>query len=288
MRQHTKRKEKEWQAEGVAKRLDRSKYVAGPSASPEILQMYNALFLKVIQGRKREGLKVVVLGATPETRDLVLRHGCQLYTIDISMEAILKFSALMKNQNSNREIILKADWLESPLPDRGFDLIIGDGVFNNVRVEDWPFFARQIRRQLKPNGYLILRENLMNPRRQRQAVEAYDHDFRTGKVHWFDLMINLYFYSDLTRRACDFRKKRCYMTRFFKLIEKCYTQGRLSRKAFEALWWFRGNLIHSFINRDLFRKVMCRYFRALPVAQARDPYQFTKDTFCFYLFKPKR
>lgn len=287
MRKHSQRKQREWRDRIVEQRMDRSKYVAAPSASKEILKIYNNLFLQAIKGKDNKKVKAIVLGATPETRDMVLRHNCQLSTIDISLDAILKFGSIMKYRNNNREIIVKGDWLESPLQDHAYDVVIGDGVFNNVRVEDWPLFARQIRRQLKPSGFLILRENFIIPNRQRRPVEHYDQEFRQGKIHWFDLIFDLYFYSDLTSKACDFQKKRCYMTRFCNLLKKCYEQGRISKKSFDQMWWFRGNIVHSFIGYELFLKIMRRYFKLISQPEVNDQFRFTKSYF-FFLFKPRR
>ena len=91
----------------IRRQMTRKEHPATPSTSGEILVFYEKYFKEVIGKKKRA--KVVVLGATPELRDIVLGGKCELVTIDLSLEQILKMSELMKNKKHPNEIIIRSN-----------------------------------------------------------------------------------------------------------------------------------------------------------------------------------
>lgn len=282
---HSQRKLKEWAGRQADQRTrKRSNYVAAPSASKGTMRIYEELLKKAVKGKKN--FKGCVLGATPETRDMVLKLGGELTTIDISWEMIQKCSALMKHASSDKEVVVKSSWLDSPLASNYFDVILGDGVSNNIHIKDQGRFFKELNRMLKKTGRLILREGVLAPGRSNRTIEEINQDFISGKIHWFDVFIDSYFYSDLSKRVHDSKTWKWYMGKYWKEVEKAYKQGRFSKKTFDAMWWFRGNLIHTFLPRARLEKCITKYFRLLPAKQAQD-YKVTRDTFQFFFGKTK-
>lgn len=283
MKTHSERKIQEWQGRHAQQRtIDRTHYPMAPSAGKGIIFNYKKLLKKAIRGKTQ--FKACVLGATPELRDMVLELGGNLTTIDISLEMILKCTPLMKYKNSSKETIIKGDWLDNPLQAHYFDVVLGDGVSTNIHFNDQDRFFKEIKRMLKPQGFFILRDVSINPDRKRYSIEEIDKAFRNGDIHWFDMLFNLYFYSPITNKCYDKETHMGYMEKLFREIEYAHQKKKLSTKAFEALWWFKGKLIHTFFIKQDFRKLINTYFQLLPVSQAKD-YTFTQDTVLFYLGK---
>lgn len=286
MKRYTNKKAREWTGKHADQRtVGRSNYPASPAAGRGIMRIYERLLKQAIKGKK--SFRALVFGATPETRDLVLKYGGELTTIDISLEMILKCNALMSRAGNEKEIIVKGDWLNNPLPNNYYDIILGDGVSNNVALVDQDNFFREIRRLLKKNGFLILRDVILDSERPRRRVGEINQDFVDGRIHWFDVFFDLYFYSDFTPRVYNPTKARWFMSKLFAEIKKAYSQKRLSKRSFEALWWFRGNLIHCFLPRPRLEGFISKYFKLLPIKQARD-FRFTQDTMIFFFGEVKK
>jgi len=128
-------------------------YFSPPSrpSKGEVLQ-YNKWLMDI----KGKNLKGLVLGATPELRDALFENNFKAYLIDINMEMIMAMGGLVKNQNP-QEIIVKSNWLDNPLQEKYFDVILGDAVIPNVPWEKRGEFLKEIKRILKPKGYFLNR-----------------------------------------------------------------------------------------------------------------------------------
>ncbi|MCD4761314.1 class I SAM-dependent methyltransferase [bacterium] len=192
MNKHTELKKEEWKDIIADQRTgDRKNYVAAPSAGPGILAKYEELLDKAI-GKKTE-FTALVLGATPELRDMVLERGGQLTTLDISQDMIKKTTPLMKHQNHTNETIIEGSWLESGFKDNSFNIILGDGISANIAFQDQDQLFSQLKRLLNSDGFLILREVGLSKDRKQQTVEEIEQEYLDGKIHWFDVFFTLYF-----------------------------------------------------------------------------------------------
>ena len=106
-----------------------------------------------------------------------------------------EMGALMKHRNDHRERAVRGDWLKNPVKDNAVDVVMGDGVGNNVPYADHPRLFSEIHRVLRIDGYLILRELLndrSHPRRTILETIAYVH--KEG-LHKYDLFCELYGYT---------------------------------------------------------------------------------------------
>ena len=108
---------------------------------------------------KRKGAGILLLGSTPELRDMLSKYrNITLIIIDINLEMIEAMSQLMKNKTAFvDETWIRASWLNAPLPNHYFDLIYGDFVLSNVDFKFKDIFLRNISNWLKPGGYFITR-----------------------------------------------------------------------------------------------------------------------------------
>ena len=130
-------------------------YFTPPSRiSKEEIQNYRNWLKKA--NEKKESKKALVLGATPEIRDILKENNYEITIIDINTEMILAMTSLLKTKNPD-EIFVKANWLNNPLADNYFDVVVGDAILPNIPLKDRTQLLSKINRLLKPNGIFITR-----------------------------------------------------------------------------------------------------------------------------------
>jgi len=130
-------------------------YFTVPSRiSQQEVEKYREWLGNLNKGRKP--LKALVLGATPELRDALSDFGYKVYSIDINLDMLLAMDELLKSKNPD-EVIIKANWLDNPLPDRFFDVVVGDAVLPNVPWNERNHLLSEVKRVLKPDGVFITR-----------------------------------------------------------------------------------------------------------------------------------
>lgn len=153
---------------------DWSTYFTPPSRiSPQEVQKYREWLKR--KNEKREPLKGLVLGVTPELRDALTEFGYRVYSIDINLEMILAMNELLKNKNPS-EIIIKANWLDNPLADGYFDVIVGDAVLPNIPWDKRSHLLSEVRRLLKPDGFFLTRVFYVPDKKTFASVdEILDH-----------------------------------------------------------------------------------------------------------------
>lgn len=129
--------------------------------SADNIALYKKLLDKAINGI--ENPKVLILGATPEIRDMLADYkNIEIVLADITMEMILAMNELVKRENFSNEIWVKSDWLKMPLKKDYFDIIFGDYVISQFPEELTNTFLEKIKSLLKPTGRFIHRTIFFN------------------------------------------------------------------------------------------------------------------------------
>ncbi|MDD2647003.1 MAG: class I SAM-dependent methyltransferase [Patescibacteria group bacterium] len=134
-----------------------SKYIAPPAKPcPGQLKIFSKL---ITRGKFSFPRKALILGATPELRNLVLKHGFQVTVCDISIDMIKAMTQSVIKNLRYKEKTIVGDWLSINLPSHSFDLIMGDGSLNQLlestRVKK---LLIKIKNLLSPHGILLFRE----------------------------------------------------------------------------------------------------------------------------------
>lgn len=283
-KQFTNKKLKEWTGGQVSMRIkQRKNYPASPSAAPGIMKIFESLLKKAI-GKKRK-FKALVLGATPELRNLVLKNKGELVTLDFSLEMILQSSLLIKSPDLEKEIIVKSDWLKSPLASGYFDLVLADAAFINVSPKDQIKLAKEIKRLLKRGGYFITRNCILDPKIKQLTVQEIDSSFCQGKSHWFDAFFNFLLHSKITPLC--FQKTELNLDLYNQKVKSAYLKKIISKKLYNQLKKFQPSGTRNVLSKSNFEKILKKYFILLPVKQAGD-FKFTQETTIFFFGKVKK
>jgi len=274
--------QQEWQGIILNQRLkNRENYMQGPKSSPKQWQTYVLLFKRFLAGKKNP--RILVLGSTPELRDLALSYpDAELIAVDSNAEMVEKMTALMEHKNSEREKFINADWLNMPLPENSVDLIVGDGAVANLAAESFDDFFAQCRKILKPDGAIILRENVRIKEYVWSVTEIVAKS-RQENWHWFDLYS--YSYVSSTGEWFDEKTSQVNMEKYFTWVKQAYQDGLLNEEEFSHLWPWHGNLIHTFLKESEFLALFSKYFQSLPVCQP-DDLRYHKFSY-FFAGQPK-
>jgi len=215
--------------------------------------------------------RILVLGATPEYRDLA--HACkaEVTCIDISLEMIMSMPELMKHKKLvSQEIWIKANWLDMPLSSGYYDFVIGDLVVTNIPLESQTNFLAEIRRILKPNGYFITREYY--PPQKRTIDLIVDETFKRGlstksiNLLTWDLLAMAYNRQNKTATSTRMnnvlhqalmsaktKQRKAQINRLALIVDRHYPPGKK--------WWILG--------KDE-EKLLVKYFKIISIKYGHD------------------
>lgn len=113
-------------------------------------KFYENYIIKTL--RRNPKARILILGATPEFRDLILKHGSTPICCELNPEVFNVLKGLMKRRG--KEIFIWSDWLK--LKDKNkFDLIIGHQVFNMLPLNKQTKLAQTTSQNLKQGGLFI-------------------------------------------------------------------------------------------------------------------------------------
>lgn len=118
----------------------------------------------------KKPMKGLVLGATPELRDTLFDLGYQVYSIDINLDMFLAMDDLLKSKNPN-EVLIKSNWLDNPLQNHFFDVVVGDAVLPNIPWDERAHLLSEVKRILKPNGVFLTRAFCVPNKKQFSNVD---------------------------------------------------------------------------------------------------------------------
>jgi len=251
------------------------------------LRDYKEFLQKTIGGVKNP--KVLILGATPEIRDLLSKFkNIEVTLVDYNMEMILAMNELVKKDNTKNEIWVKSDWLNVPLKEKYFDAVIGDYITTNIHAKNLNQLLKKINVLLKPNGRFISRILYYNP---NEALIDFEKIVNKYKIFPINNQIVTDFASDLFVNSIVIKKKRYYVFSMFliKKLRDKYKKDNKDIKLLKALdkiffpytkEWFFYDLKNT-------EKALSEYFiledRAVEPANST----FANNTFIYYL-KPKK
>lgn len=141
---------------GFAKRWDEYYTAPGRPTKDEIRIFLHYLNRSgILERAGKRKIKALVLGATPELRDMLARIKADVSLIDLSKYMIREMTKLRKIRSKEHKFT--GDWIKTPFPDGYFDVVVGDLAQGNIAKDKKQAFLKEIARVLKKNGYFIQR-----------------------------------------------------------------------------------------------------------------------------------
>lgn len=135
--------------------------------SPEDITLYRRFLEK-----KSEPRRILILGSTPELRDLAASMaGARVYVADFSSRMLQDMLRFTRNVRASEEIWLKCDWLDLPCSNGFFDVIMGDLALQQFPPGLETVFLEKIYSLLDDKGVFIGRFQFLDDRIRLQSVE---------------------------------------------------------------------------------------------------------------------
>lgn len=228
-----------------------------PAVSEETLERFHDLYNRSVEGA--DDIHALILGATPELRDIVLSYGHKLTTVDRDEKALAAKTAEMHYQHHPNEEIVIANWLTADFEANTFDVILGDGVLTALSQDEQKVLLDHLHTWLKPTGNLLLREGAVLHQRPRYAPSVHIHEYRTGQYNLFDLFFGLRLYNQ-NFKAIDVETRKAYLKNFTDKIKEYFESGLLSQQEFDQLSHVGSELEHTLLRKEDLEGLLKRLF----------------------------
>lgn len=241
------------------KRGQKNNRVPPFAPSPAELSFYQK-YIDRVALNKSLPRRALILGATPELRDLAIMAGLECVAVDISAEMITKFSALMQHAGGPLDKPQEGNWLEMNFPEHHFGIVMGDASFINLTTKEENERLTQICAQTTASdGFVVLRQAVFGD--DDQSYESADHlleDYSKGLIKWEDLFMEL--------RMVMFRSRVYNQSTFqydarraFLLIDELSTNGQIPSAEYDHINTFRNEVINTFYSREAFFNMFAQF-----------------------------
>lgn len=223
-------------------------------------------------GNRQSHLRGLVLGSTPELRDLLLKLGFESYAVDHNPHMLKAMSQLMKCQNSPSDFQINKNWLAMDFKESFFDVVLGDASFNQLTdVQDIHKLLSILKRILKPGGILLIREIVMLSLEPTSKWQETIERYKKGIIKRSGITIELRANSDLKPKG---NPQLVDTYKIYLKLEREYQKGNIPDALFDWLKGFYGRgskLILIYLKDDL-KSLLKRYFYLKPIKQPHDYY----------------
>ncbi len=225
-----------------------------PPARPakEDIIIYRKLFN---QYKNRTGkTKLLILGATPELRDLPASLKFDVTVVDFNIEMIRALTPLRKTKSKEKVIV--SWWQKIPLKDH-YDIVAGDVAVNMLDKKDIPALFKRINFLLAPGGVFIHRDAFYNAKKKvgaKKAIKAWrQHKIDIGDFRW---LIELYsqYKSYNPKTGVDSK------TLLYKNVHKMYEQGLLTKAELDQFGVFNDNVKITILTQPAWQKLYSKFF----------------------------
>ncbi|MBI1970143.1 class I SAM-dependent methyltransferase [Candidatus Woesearchaeota archaeon] len=219
---------------------------------------------RVLERNVKKGDHVLVLGATAELRSIALELGCNVVSVDISLDMIQKREGNVTVKDHTKDVVARGNWLDMWfLGKHQFSAVLADASFNNVSFDHMILLMKKLPQLLRPEGIILFRHlNLHNSISINELVELYQKKNITAK----ELVISLHLHKGLPRQ---YSNKRVHMIESFdaiiSVLKKHHITGWLP-KLLEAHKWDGYHMMveekefHDVLNSlfGTFQKLVCK------------------------------
>ncbi|MDD2646996.1 MAG: class I SAM-dependent methyltransferase [Patescibacteria group bacterium] len=194
------------------------------------MKIYND-FMAAVLNKCAHG-RVLILGATPELRNLVMKRALSrridLYLLDLNQDMIRAMDQFIEIKNVVQKKII-GGWLSMPFKNEYFDVVLGDEVLINVDQEDREKLLLEISRVLKKRGAFITRASHVNPQARtftvRKSFDKYTNLYLQNKLT-FNQVLN-YLFEEMFELSYFKNKKKFLLIK--TLLPECLKEARSSK-----------------------------------------------------------
>lgn len=249
-----------------------------PPARPSLgEQRVYAQLIKNLPFKPKTGL---ILGATPELRDLLAKHKVKVSLVDFNINMI-KAMTLLKRTKTREKVFLAA-WNEK-FTNQKFDLILGDTALNMLSWKDWEKTLKNIRDMLGSDGYVLQKIAFFNPKKKKVKSAEIIEKWREKRIKTPDMRWILEMYSDYhvynPKTMIDSKIKLLYG------FKRSWQKKELTDKEWEKLQVYDDKVIMTMPAKQKLENLLKKYFKIVKAVPGKD-FLYCRDM-PVYLLKRK-
>ncbi len=251
-------------------------YLPPARASPSDLKFIKKKILE-----KGKGVKILVLGATPEYRNLCGELGAPVTLFDFSKRNVDYLAQEVKNRPQER--FIEGNWIKDIVEEK-FDIILADNVINVIKKSDVESLFKNVSGMLKIGGLFMPRTYVRDKGERytpEEAIREYREE-RKGQKLYSATVRNLHM------SVYDFKNDRHLFSDVWKAIKQLYEKGVITKHEFEEYrkLGHEGRNFQFYIPlREELDKKMEKFFKIKDRFYGSEKY--LKDQFPLYVLTKK-
>ena len=240
--------------------------------------------LKIIEGclrelknkRGKDKPEALILGATPEYRDILARLKFNVTLADFNIDSIKSMNLLLKYKGQRNEKIIITNWLKMRLPRNRFDVVLADWSINNLPLfRDYGKLLSIIQKSLKINGLFLCRMNVWSPKEKVRSISKIMKMYEQNPAEKFSFLQMLQDYSlASTRNKKDFTMS---LEPFYHHnLPLAYARGEMNERQFEEFVWrfvqgkYRIKIFLTIPEKSALEKLFKKYFKKVAQKYGQD------------------
>ncbi|TKJ17813.1 hypothetical protein CEE44_04780 [Candidatus Woesearchaeota archaeon B3_Woes] len=193
--------------------------------SKDDLRVFNEFLEKKIKQYGKE-VKVLILGSTPEFRDLVNSKKLTVYVCDYNKKNNEALKLLKKVKG--KDVLILQDWIKLKLNEK-FDLVFAEASLNMVKGSDVPIILRNVKNILKDDG-LFLAKTWVRVSKSLVPMDKIIRIYRTKyKGKSFKNYMNQYLLSNFYDRGNGSLNGQ------YLGMKRLYEKGQITKKEFSSV-----------------------------------------------------
>lgn len=231
------------------------------------LAVHEATLNKILEEDKNNGkvTSVLVLGATPELRDLALIKNCKVVSVDMNKTVVEAAKLHLNIADRENENVIIGDWSSIPVESNSISFIMGSASLNNVPLEKLPDVLNEINRVLRTNGVAHFRQiTFPDIKKPEYDVNNVIQDYRDKKLSKREFYVILRFYSFL-KDAYNEETKVLYAKTVFDDFDNLYKSGLLTETEHLYLTSFRNAVEHTVFSQSETKELLEKYFKKVNI-----------------------
>ncbi len=292
-------RKKEDYYKGEAEKWDLRESSSRPS--PENVKHYNQLVKSVLGNKKNP--RIVVLGSTPEIREMLYKYyflnKAKIICLELLPAMYYGMSNLVKHKSPNEKFV-QSDWLKMPFKKNSIDIFIGDLITGNIyNKKDREKLLRLIKKCLKKNGVFLERHLYITPRVKIKDVKKHLFSFvpkiinekisiNAAATSFLANLVVASWYQNIERKLSMiyFEKEIRKLKKYFQK-KNLSSQDRIAKAIFDHFQLLGGKKRYwTYGTKEQEEKELREYFKIEKRLYAKDFYSASNVP--IYLLRPKK
>jgi hypothetical protein len=199
-----------------------------PSAGE--IKIYEKYLLGAIRNKKNP--KAIIMGATPELRDLCAKHKVDTTLVDINPNMVRAMDELLE-YSDNKEKKVIGNWLEIDLEENNYDVILGDHCLHWIEYDKWDLFFKNKSKLLKDGGCIIL-STVTVEKKEAIGMDKVVDAYKKGQLLTREDKFYYWYRASLEFKDTDSRYKK-NSNEFGDELKKYFERGIINQKDLDFL-----------------------------------------------------